>query len=116
MSVWFQPYFPLQSQVCGLTCLDYHFLRVDSHLTVMKLREIAGKLGVRLEPSNADAEITGIAAIETAGAGEITFVVNPKYAPLAKTTRASAVIVEENFPPLDIPTLRARNPQYVYLR
>src|SRR5215471_3849932 len=82
----------------------------------MKLREIAGKLGVRLEPSNADAEITGIAAIETAGAGEITFVVNPKYAPLAKTTRAAAVIVDENFPPLDKPTLRARNPQYVYLR
>lgn len=82
----------------------------------MKLQEIASKLGVRLEPSNADAEIRGIAAIETAGPGEITFVVNPKYAPLARSTRASAVIVDEVFPRLDKPTLRAKNPQYVYLR
>ncbi|HEY6969769.1 MAG TPA: UDP-3-O-(3-hydroxymyristoyl)glucosamine N-acyltransferase [Candidatus Angelobacter sp.] len=82
----------------------------------MKLQEIAGKIGVRLEPANAEADITGIAAIESAGPGEITFVVNPKYAALAKTTRASAVIVDESFPPLDKPTLRAKNPQYAYLR
>jgi len=90
--------------------------RDDSRLGVMKLQEIASKLGVRLEPSTADAEITGIAAIETAEPGKITFVVNPRYAALAKSTRASAVIVEENFPALDKPTLRAKNPQYVYLR
>jgi len=82
----------------------------------MKLQEIAEKIGVRLEPANADADITGIAAIESAGPGEITFVVNPRYAALAKSTRASAIIVDESFPPLDKPTLRTKNPQYVYLR
>src|SRR5215472_5055219 len=90
--------------------------RAFQDLTVMKLQEIASKLGVKLEPPNADADITAIAAIETAGPGQLTFISNPKYAASAKTTRASAIIVEENFPAVDKPTLRTRNPQYAYLR
>jgi UDP-3-O-[3-hydroxymyristoyl] glucosamine N-acyltransferase len=84
----------------------------------MKLKDIAAKLGARLEPPAADVEITGVAAIESAGAGEITFIANPKYAASARTTRASAIIVEENFPPLekDRPSLRTKNPQYAYAR
>jgi UDP-3-O-[3-hydroxymyristoyl] glucosamine N-acyltransferase len=84
----------------------------------MKLKDIAGKLGARLEPATADVEITGVAAIETAVAGEITFIANPKYAAAARTTRASAIIVDENFPPLenDRPSLRTKNPQYAYAR
>jgi UDP-3-O-[3-hydroxymyristoyl] glucosamine N-acyltransferase len=84
----------------------------------MKLKEIASRLGVRLEPPGADVEITGVAAIETAVPGEITFIANPKYAAAARTTRASAIIVEESFPALENsrPTLRTRNPQYAYAR
>ena len=80
----------------------------------MKLQEIASKLGVRLEPPDSDVEITGIAAIDTAAPGQITFIVNPKYAAAAGTTRASAIIVDEKFPALQKPTLRTRNPQYAY--
>jgi UDP-3-O-[3-hydroxymyristoyl] glucosamine N-acyltransferase len=82
----------------------------------MRLQEIAGRLGLRLEPPHADAEVTGIAAIETALPHQITFVSNPKYAAAAARTGAAAIIVEEAFPPLDKPTLRARNPQYAYLQ
>lgn len=84
----------------------------------MKLKDIAGKLGARLEPPEADLEITGVAAIESAAPGEITFIANPKYAAAARTTRASAIIVEETFPPLekDRPSLRTKNPQYAYAR
>jgi UDP-3-O-[3-hydroxymyristoyl] glucosamine N-acyltransferase len=82
----------------------------------MKLQDIATRLALRLDPLGADAEITGIAAIETAVPGQITFIANPKYAAAAKTTQASAVIVEEKFPALEKPTLRTRNPQYAYLR
>jgi UDP-3-O-[3-hydroxymyristoyl] glucosamine N-acyltransferase len=81
----------------------------------MKLQEIASRLGARLEPANADAEITGIAAIDTAQPGQITFIANPKYAASATSTRASAIIVEEHFPVVEKPTLRSRNPQYAYL-
>ena len=81
----------------------------------MKLTDLAGKLGARLEPADTDAEITGIAPIETATAGQVTFIANPKYAPLARTTRASAIIVDDSFPAGDKPLLRTRNPQYAYL-
>lgn len=82
----------------------------------MKLQEIAGRLGVKLEPPDFDAEITGIAAIDAAGPGQITFIANPKYTAAAGSTRASAIIVAEDFPTLEKPTLRTRNPQYAYLR
>lgn len=64
----------------------------------MKLSEIAKELGARLENEAADPEITGVAGIESAGPGELTFISNPKYAPLARTTKAAAIIVSEDFP------------------
>lgn len=81
----------------------------------MKLQEIAGKLGARLEPPDADAEISGIAGIDDAQPGQITFIANPKYAASATSTQASAIIVEERFPAVSRPTLRSKNPQYAYL-
>src|SRR5258708_858095 len=60
----------------------------------MKLSEVAQKLGCRLEGSP-ELEIRGVAGIESAEAGQITFLANRRYFPLLKTTRASAVLVEE---------------------
>jgi UDP-3-O-[3-hydroxymyristoyl] glucosamine N-acyltransferase len=82
----------------------------------MKLAEIASKLGVRLENDAPDTEITGIAGIETAGPGELTFISNPKYGPRAKTTRASAVIVSEDFPAIPSAMLRSKNPYLDFAR
>lgn len=80
----------------------------------MKLSAIAAKLGARLD--GADAEITGVAGIEEAARGHLTFVANPKYATAAKTTEASAVIVDESFPALDKPTLRTKNPYLAFAK
>ena len=82
----------------------------------MKLIELANRIGARLEPAHADIDIHGIATIETAVPGQITFVSNPKYAPLARTTKASAIIVDEHFPSVDKPLLRTKNPQFGYAR
>jgi UDP-3-O-[3-hydroxymyristoyl] glucosamine N-acyltransferase len=82
----------------------------------MKLQELASKLGARLDPPDAQAEITGIAGIETATAGQVTFIANPKYTAEARTTKASAIIVDEKFPAIDKPLLRINNPQYAYLQ
>ncbi|HET9790020.1 MAG TPA: UDP-3-O-(3-hydroxymyristoyl)glucosamine N-acyltransferase [Candidatus Angelobacter sp.] len=82
----------------------------------MKLKDIAAKLGARLEPEGADAEIIGVAGIETAAPGQITFIANPRYAAAARTTQASAIIVDEKFPAPDRPVLRTRNPQFAYAR
>lgn len=95
-------------------------MSVDQRFTVlrlstpMKLSHIAQSLGARLD--GADAEITGVAGIEEAGPGQITFVANPKYAAAAKTTLASAVIVTENFPAISAATLRCGNPYLVFAR
>ncbi len=80
----------------------------------MKLSAIAAQLGARLD--GADAEITGVAGIEEAVAGQLTFVANPKYAANAKTTNAAAVIVAEDFPALAKPTLRSKNPYLVFAK
>ncbi len=74
----------------------------------MKLSEIASRLGADLV-GNGDVEVTGVAGIEDAGPDQITFVANPKYAPLARTTKAAAILVEPDFPAVDAPTLRIMN-------
>ncbi len=76
----------------------------------MKLSQIASALGARLEGRAADTEITGVAGIEEAAGGQLTFVANPRYAATARTTRASAVIVAEDFPSIPGATLRVKNP------
>jgi UDP-3-O-[3-hydroxymyristoyl] glucosamine N-acyltransferase len=58
----------------------------------MKLGQIAKKLGCTLE-GDANLEITGVAGIEDARAGELTFLANPKYRPALETARASAILV-----------------------
>src|SRR5437660_11219520 len=60
----------------------------------MKLSEVAQKLGCRLE-GPPELEIRGVAGIEHAEAGQMTFLANRRYFPLLKTTRASAVLLEE---------------------
>ncbi|HUN88256.1 MAG TPA: UDP-3-O-(3-hydroxymyristoyl)glucosamine N-acyltransferase [Terriglobales bacterium] len=80
----------------------------------MKLSQIASTLGARLDGE--DCEINGIAGIEEAVPGQITFVANEKYAAAAKSTKASAVIVGENFPAITAATLRTKNPYLAFAR
>lgn len=60
----------------------------------MKLQDVAEKLGCRLE-GDPSAEIGGVAGIDHAEAGQLTFLANRRYSPLLKTTKASAVLIEE---------------------
>lgn len=82
----------------------------------MKLGDIASALALTLENGSPETEITGVAGIEAAVAGQITFVANPKYAPLVRTTGASAVIVAPDFPAASTPLLRSRNPYLAFAR
>jgi UDP-3-O-[3-hydroxymyristoyl] glucosamine N-acyltransferase len=59
----------------------------------MKLGELAARLGCTLE-GDAQVEVHGVAGIEEARAGEVTFLSNPKYARELAATSASAVLVE----------------------
>jgi UDP-3-O-[3-hydroxymyristoyl] glucosamine N-acyltransferase len=60
----------------------------------MKLQELAERLECRLE-GEPGVEIHGVAGIEQAGPGEVTFLANRRYTPNLSTTRASAVFVED---------------------
>ncbi|MBV8890788.1 MAG: UDP-3-O-(3-hydroxymyristoyl)glucosamine N-acyltransferase, partial [Acidobacteria bacterium] len=82
----------------------------------MKLAQIASVIGARLENGAREMEINGVAGIEEAQTGQITFVANPKYAALARTTEASAVIVSEDFPLIAAATLRSTNPYLAFAR
>ena len=58
----------------------------------MKLRELADRLGCRLE-GDGEIEIRRVAGIEVAGSGDLTFLANQKYHGHLKGTAASAVIL-----------------------
>jgi UDP-3-O-[3-hydroxymyristoyl] glucosamine N-acyltransferase len=81
----------------------------------MKLGELATRLGAELR-GDADIEVTGVKGIDDAGPAEITFVANPRYAGLAKTTKAAAVVVEPEFPEISAATLRIKNPYHAFSR
>ena len=82
----------------------------------MKLGKIASTLGARLENGSPETEITGVAGIEEAGPGQITFVANPKYGAAARTTKAAAVIVAEDFPAIPAAMLRSTNPYLAFAK
>jgi UDP-3-O-[3-hydroxymyristoyl] glucosamine N-acyltransferase len=81
----------------------------------MKLGEIAERLGCRLE-GDAETEITSVAGIEEAGPGQLTFLDNRKYYPLAKTTRASAILIAPDGPVVTVAALRTANPYLDFAR
>ena len=81
----------------------------------MKLSTLAAHLGATLH-GDPDAEITSAAGLEEAQPGQLAFVANPKYTPLARTTQASAVLVEPAFETISAATLRIANPYLAFAR
>jgi len=85
----------------------------------LTLSELAQKLGCRLDGPG-DVVIHGVAGMDHAEPGQITFLANRRYFPLLKTTRASAVLIQEGIscereaglPPLA--ALRSANPYLAF--
>ena len=84
--------------------------------TTISLAQLASHLKADLNGGDPDALIHSVAGIETATQGQLTFVSNPRYAPLARSTQASAVLVEPSFPEIITPTLRTPNPYLAFAR
>src|ERR1700730_11413215 len=87
----------------------------------MKLSEIARKLGCSVE-GPLDTDVTGVAGIDHAKPGQVTFFANRRYFPLLKTTQASAVLLQpgitlERAPDAPvISALRSENPYFDFAR
>ncbi len=79
----------------------------------MRTAELARVLQAELR-GDPDLELTGVAGIEEAEPSQLTFVANPKYAAIAKTTRAGAILVTPDFPDVPATTLRLRNPYLAF--
>jgi UDP-3-O-[3-hydroxymyristoyl] glucosamine N-acyltransferase len=81
----------------------------------MTLRELADRLGCRLE-GDGSIEIRRVAALTAAGPGDVTFLANAKYASGLAQTRASAVIAREDAPAAPCATLRTADPYLAFAR
>jgi len=80
----------------------------------MRLSELAEKVGATVD-GDGSIDIRGLAPIEEAGPGDLTFVANPRYAKYLKTTRASAVIVGEDVETGRVVALRAAEPYAAFV-
>lgn len=81
----------------------------------MNLSEIAEKLGCELD-GDAALEISGVAGIDEARSGELTFLVNRKYRSVLSETKASAIIVSRDEAAVPIAALRSANPYLDFAR
>jgi UDP-3-O-[3-hydroxymyristoyl] glucosamine N-acyltransferase len=81
----------------------------------MKLGQVAEKLGCTLE-GDGSLEISGVAAIDEAKPGELTFLADRKYRPALEATHASAVIVAKETVPAGKAALRSANPRMDFAR
>jgi UDP-3-O-[3-hydroxymyristoyl] glucosamine N-acyltransferase len=90
-------------------------------LSPLSLSNVAAKLDCHLE-GDPNTQITGVAGIEHATPGQLTFLANRRYFPLLKSTRASAVLIDPKIsvdrdpglPPLA--ALRSANPYLAFAR
>ncbi len=82
----------------------------------MRLSEVAGKIGGRLE-GDGSVDIRGVAGISEAGEGEVSFIANPHYTDEAAMTKASAVIVSENWnSACSAALIRTKNPDEAFTK
>lgn len=87
----------------------------DRDRTVFTLGELAKLVAAELK-GDAGTRVMGVASLEDAGPGHVSFVAQARYAPLAATTRAGALIVDGTHADLQRPLLVSRNPYLTFAR
>src|SRR4051812_43710681 len=82
----------------------------------MTINELADKIGAEVV-GDGSADVTGVATLEDAQPGQISFLANAKYAKQLEATRASAVIVSLKAEPVKgITLLRAGDAYYALMQ
>ena len=80
-----------------------------------RLSDLAARAGARLE-GDGDVVVTGVAPIEEAGPGQVTFLANPKYRPFARTSAASAIVAKDRVEGAQAAFLLSENPYFTFAR
>ncbi|MCX6640103.1 MAG: UDP-3-O-(3-hydroxymyristoyl)glucosamine N-acyltransferase [bacterium] len=78
-------------------------------------RELADKLGGALE-GDPETIVTGIAKIEEAGTGDVTFLANPKYEKYLESTKASVILISEKQPAASRTLIRVADPHLCFAK
>jgi len=82
----------------------------------IRLADLAQQLDAELH-GDGDIVITGVASMQTAQAGQVTFIVNPRYREQLTTCQASAVVMTEaDLPHAKSAALVVKNPYLTYAR
>lgn len=81
----------------------------------MRLDDVASRLSCKLE-GDGSIEILGVATLEAAKQGDLSFLTNTKYRKEAEATRASAVVLGLEGPKLSVPLLRHSNPYLAFAK
>ncbi len=81
----------------------------------MKLSELADTLACKLE-GDGSIDIRGVATLDSAREGDLSFLTNPKYQNDAKRTGASAILVGHDSALVNLPLLRHDNPYLAFAR
>jgi UDP-3-O-[3-hydroxymyristoyl] glucosamine N-acyltransferase len=81
----------------------------------VKLAEVADILSCRLE-GDGSIDIVGVATLERAREGDLSFLTNSKYQSEAKRTRASALLVGSDCPSMSLALLRHENPYLAFAK
>lgn len=82
----------------------------------MTLAELARLLGATREGGSGDEEITGVAALEDATPGTVTFLADRRHEGKLATTRATAVLLAPDAPAAAIPALRVSHPYLAFVK
>jgi len=81
----------------------------------MRLLDLARLVGADEDPGVGQVEITGVASLQEAREGDITFYGNPRYLAQLRASKASAVIVPRDFSEAITPLLlRVENPSAAF--
>ena len=78
-----------------------------------RLSDLADRIGARLV-GDGERVVAGIAPIEEAGPGQVTFLANPKYARFAKDSKATVIIAKEVVPGAQTAFLLSDNPYFAF--
>jgi UDP-3-O-[3-hydroxymyristoyl] glucosamine N-acyltransferase len=81
----------------------------------MRLLELADLVGAGIPESRGDTEITGVASLQEAREGDVTFFGNPRYLAQLRASKATAAIVPRDFDEAIAPVLlRVENPSAAF--
>ncbi|NNG45860.1 MAG: UDP-3-O-(3-hydroxymyristoyl)glucosamine N-acyltransferase, partial [Deltaproteobacteria bacterium] len=80
-----------------------------------RLSDLAARIGARVVGGEGEeAVVSGVAPIEEAGPGQVTFLANRKYARIARDSNASGIIAREVVPGARSAFLIADNPYFAF--